>query len=211
VSFDAVVFRATPHETPLWAFPNFGEGRFNRANVEPPAQYFALHPMAPWAEQLRNLNLRTAEEARAMRMPIWAIHIELADDPVVLDFDTAGGYGLAAEDLVSDDRDACRALAAGLHAGGTTSLLAPSAALPGTTNLTLLEPAVVIDYLARPLNAEERATAMIAHHGRCPEGLWDLVHYRGVGALHPALDAWQNGDEYEFDQPPVYAASLKVA
>jgi hypothetical protein len=47
--------------------------------------------------------------------------------------------------------------------------------------------------------------------GRCPEGLWDLVHFTAAGVAHPVLQAYIDGDDFEFVQPPVSAASLAAA
>jgi RES domain-containing protein len=210
MSFESVAFRAAGYETPLWAVPNVSGARYNHAGSVP-TQYLSLHPMTPWAELLRNLDSQTAAEARAMRVEIWAIRIALADDPVDVTFDTAPSFGLAPEDLVADDQGPCRAAAAAMFTAGTRSFFAPSAALPGTTNLIVLEPAVVTDYHVEPVDPEDWPTAMLAQNGRCPEGLWDHVHYKHVTIEHPALLAWRGGTDYEFEQPEVTATSLAAA
>lgn len=207
MSYEAVVYRACGHETPLWAFPNTSAGRYNAAGSLP-TQYLSEHPMTPWAELLRNLDYRTADEARAMRVEVWALRVLLAESPDQIDFDTAGDFGLDAEDLVSDDHRPCRTAAAALHADGVHSFIAPSAALPGTANLVVLEPAVVIDYHAAPIDAEDWPTALLAQNGRCPEDIWDHVHYRAAAAEHAALAAWRAGDEFTFTQPEVTGATL---
>src|SRR6202008_3953962 len=74
VSFEAVVYRATAHEVPLWAFPNTSAGRWNPAGSWP-AQYLSLHPMTPWAEVMRTLGLRDEGAAAALRVPIWAVRV----------------------------------------------------------------------------------------------------------------------------------------
>jgi hypothetical protein len=207
VSFETVAFRATGYFRPLWAFPNLDDGRYNIAGRYP-AQYLALHPMGPWAEMLRNLNRRTDDQARTMRLPIWTFRLTLGDEPVEISFDTAGSYGLNPEDLVADDQSATRALGAALSSSGVASFTAPSAALPGTTNLIVLQPAAIIDYHATPIDPEDWPSALVSQDGRCPEGLWDEVHYRGAGTTHAALDAWLSGSVFEFIQPDVTAASL---
>jgi hypothetical protein len=210
VSFESVVYRIAGYETPLWAAPNLSDGRYNHAGAVA-TQYVSLHPLTPWAELLRNLNHRTAGEARAMRVEIWAIRVTLGEDPVELTFDTAPDFGLAPEDLVADDQGPCRAAATAMFNDGIRSFLAPSAALPGTTNLIVLEPAVVTDYHFEPVDPEDWPTAMVAQKGRCPEGLWDHVQYKHVLTEHPGLVAWQAGDTHEFEQPEVTAASLAAA
>jgi RES domain-containing protein len=210
LSYEAVAYRACGHETPLWAFPNTSDGRYNRAGTTP-TQYLSRHPMTPWAELMRNMDARAAGAARALRLEIWGIRILLAEAPEEISFDTAGSFGLASDDLVSDDYGPCQSLAAALHAAEVHSFSAPSAALPGTTNLIVLDPAVVIDFHAEPLDPEDWPTALLAQNGRCPEDLWNHVHYKSSPAEHPALAAWRGGDEYVFSQPEVTRATLAVA
>ena len=52
-----------------------------------------------------------------------------------------------------------------------------------------------------PLEDVDMPVALAAQGGRCAEGLWDLVHYRGAGTLHAALEAWQERREYVFQEP----------
>jgi RES domain-containing protein len=210
VSFESIVYKTAGYETPLWAVPNLSDGRYNRAGSVP-TQYLSLHPMTPWAELLRNLDRRTAAVARATRVEIWAIRIALPDDPVDITFDTAPNFGLAPEDLVADDQGPCRAAAAAMFTAGTRSFFAPSAALPGTTNLIVLEPAVVTDYHVDPVDPEDWPTALLARDGRCPEDLWNHVQYKHLRTEHPGLVAWRGGTDYEFEQPEVTAASLAAA
>lgn len=210
MSFELVAYRACGHETPLWAFPNTSDGRYNLAG-RVPTQYLSLHPMTPWAELLRNLDHRTAEKARGVRVEIWGVRISLADDPAEISFGTAGTYGVSADDLVSDDYEQCQSLAERLHAGGVHSFIAPSAALAGTSNLVVLEPAVVTGYHFEPIDPEDWPTALLAQNGRCPENLWDHVHYKALPSEHEALVAWRTGDGFTFMQPSVTATTLSAA
>jgi hypothetical protein len=166
--------------------------------------------MTPWAEILRAEDRRTRARALMLRYPLWAIRIELADEPAALTFDNAGTFGLEPEDLVADDYAACQAFSEGQRAAanGLHAFRAPSAALPGTWNLVVLDPVVVTFFDAEPVGPEDLPTAMAAQDGRCPEDLWALVHYRASGVLHPALVAWQAGDEFRFEEPLVTATSL---
>lgn len=200
----AVAFRLAAYETPLWATPNFSAGRYNTAG-DGYTQYLSLHPMTPWAELLRNLDYRGRDRALTLRAPLWAIKIDLEEDPVALTFDTANDFELEPEALVSDDHAACRHLAQRFRDdfGGPRAFTAPSAALPGTTNLVLLDPFVATFFEMTPVAPEDLPTAMAAQDGRCPEGLWELVHYRLTGSSHPALAAWVLGEEFEFAEPAV--------
>lgn len=205
-----VCFRLANYETPLWAVSNFTAGRYNHAGVGT-TQYLSLHPMTPWAEILRNESRRTRDDAIAMRYPLWSIRVALADAPLALTFDSAQNYGLEPADLVADDQVACRALADAFRAGGPASFIAPSAALPGTRNLIVLEPRVVVGYLIEPLDEIDWPTALASQGGRCPEGLWDVVHFTGAETPHAALDAWEQGEDFMFVEPEVAAESLAAA
>lgn len=199
-----IAFRAADYETPLWAFPNLSSGRYNVGGRPPATQYLSLHPMTPWAELLRNLDLRDGGAASELRVAIWVIRLELEDVPVEITFDNVARYSLAPEDLVSDDRAACQRLARALDDLGVGAFTAPSAALPGATNLVVLHPAIVIDFDAKPIDpAFEWPTALVSRDGRSPEGLWDAVHHRGAGTRHPALVAWETGESFRFEQPAV--------
>ena len=209
MSFSSVSYRSTGYEVPLWAFPNMAAGRYNPANSWP-AQYLALHPMTPWAEQLRNLNLRTVVEARRMRIPLWALQVELSVEPARIGFADAASYGIEPAELVGDDRSQCQRLAGELRDNGISSIIVPSAALPGTENLVVLDPVAVIDYHQKSIDPEDIPAALPSQDGRCPEGLWELVHFTGAGVAHPALQAYLCGDDFEFVQPPVSAASLNT-
>jgi RES domain len=204
---ELIAFRLANYETPLWSVENFSAGRYN----EPDAgftQYLSLHPLTPWAELLRNEDRRTRERALPMRYPLWAVRIRLDDDPFELTFDNAGDVGLTAEDLVADDHGPCRALAQGFRERGPHAFLAPSAALPGTTNLVVLAPRVLTPWNQVPLDDVDLPGSLASQDGRCPEGLWDVVHYRATGTTHAALDAWRNGQDFTFEEPEVSTASL---
>ena len=82
----------------------------------------------------------------------------------------------------------------------------------GTRNLVILGERVAIRHEQVPLDeAVDVPTAMAAQDGRCPEGLWRLVHYRDARTPHPALAAWRTGNEFEFTEPEVTAATLASA
>jgi RES domain len=204
---ELVTFRLANYETPLWSVENFSAGRYNRPDSGY-AQYLSLHPLTPWAELLRNEDRRTRERALLMRYPLWAIRVQLAEEPFELTFDNAGEFGLAPEDLIADDHGACRALADAFRAGGRHAFYAPSAALPGTKNLIVLEPRVLASWVPVPIDELDWPVSLASQDGRCPEGLWDLVHYRDSPMPHAALDAWADGMDCVFEEPAVTTASL---
>ena len=204
---EIVCFRLANYETPLWAVENFSAGRYNRADAGF-TQYLSLHPLTPWAELLRNEDRRTRERALQMRYPLWAIRVTLAEEPIELTFDNALTFGIDPADLVADDHGPCRDLATGFRSGGPRAFLAPSAALPGTTNLVVLEPRVLTSWSAEPVDEQDWPGSLAAQDGRCPEGLWELVRYRGRRSSHPAYAAWRAGEQLVFDAPEVTMASL---
>lgn len=203
---ELVTFRLANYETPLWSVENFAAGRYNHA-FSGHAQYLSLHPLTPWAELLRNEDRRTPERAVAMRYPLWAIRVRLADEPLELRFDTGADFGLDPADLIADDHRRCRALADRFRRDGPHAFLAPSAALAGTTNLVVLEPRVLVFWSLEPLDELDLPGSLAAQDGRCPEGLWNRVHYRAAATPHPALDAWERSEDYVFEEPAVAVAS----
>lgn len=196
-----VAFRLANYETPLWPSPNFADGRYNRAEAEDVAQYLSLHPMTPWAEVLRGDDRRSRERALLLRYPLWAVRIVLEREPLELTFDSVGQHGLSPESLVGDEMAPCQDLADRLRQSGVEGLIAPSAALPGTRNLIILAERVAIGFEHAPLDSIDVPTSLAAQDARCPEGLWDLVHYRGSATPHAGLDAWANGEDFIFDEP----------
>jgi hypothetical protein len=204
---EVVAFRLANYETPLWAIENFSSGRYNTAGSGF-TQYLSLHPLTPWAELLRNEDRRTQDRAVLMRYPLWAIRAQIEGEPFHLTFENAVDFGLRPDDLVSDDHGPCRAFADVFRSGGPSAFIAPSAALPGTTNLVVLQPRVLVSYNQVPFDEIDWPGSMTAQDGRCPNGLWDLVHYRASGTKHPALDAWERGDTFAFGEPEVTVAAL---
>lgn len=201
-------FRLAAFDPPLWPHPNLSAARYNRAQTGA-TQYFSLHPHTPWAELLRHEDRRTRERALMLRHPLWAMKVDVSDDVLELTFDTAPEHGLRPEDLVADGMRACQAFAERLRAdpAAPAALLAPSAALPGTRNLVVLAPRLVVPYDAEPIAAEDVPTALAAQEGRCPEGLWDRVRFLGSRRAHPALDAWRDGRTLRYAEPPVRLTS----
>jgi RES domain len=204
---ETVTFRLANYETPLWSVENFAAGRYNAADSGF-TQYLSLHPLTPWAELLRNEDRRTRDRAVLMRYPLWAIRAQIEDEPFHLTFDNASDFGLRPDDLVADEYGPCRAVAQAFRAGGPRAFTAPSAALPGTVNLIVLEPRVLTSWNQVPIDEVDWPGSMTSQDGRCPERLWELVHYRETGTRHPGLDAWERGDTFDLQEPEVAAATL---
>lgn len=204
---EIVAFRLANYETPLWAVENFSAGRYNRSDSGY-TQYLSLHPLTPWAELLRNEDRRTRQSALRMRYSLWAIRVQVEQEPFGLSFESAAAFGLRAKDLVADDHTPCRELAQAFRERGPKAFIAPSAALPGTQNLVVLEPRVLAPWNQVPIDDLDWPGSLASQDGRCPEGLWDLVHYRATGRRHAALDAWESGEELVFEEPEVLTTSL---
>jgi RES domain len=187
--------------------PNFSAGRYNEPDAGS-TQYLSLHPLTPWAELLRNEDRRTREQAVLMRYPLWALRLRFDDPPPELTFDNARDFGLTPEDLVADDHTPCRVLAQRFRDSGPHAFIAPSAALPGTRNLVVLEPHVLVPWNQIPIDEIDWPGSLASQDGRCPEGLWHLVHYRATRRKHAAFEAWENGDDFMFEEPQVSTSSL---
>jgi hypothetical protein len=202
-------FRLAAYETPLWATPNFSAGRYNEAG-DGCTQYLSLHPMTPWAELLRNQDRRDRDRALMLRIPLWAIKVTFDEEPIAIAFDQAPDFSIDPGELVADDHSACRDLARRFRddPDGPRAFVAPSAALPGTDNLVLLDPFVAVSYEMEPVAYEDLPAAMAAQDGRCPEGLWNLVHFLANPAPHPGLAAWEEGDRFEFEEPSVLLGAI---
>jgi RES domain-containing protein len=184
-----VAYRATSYDVPLWVTHNRRDGRWNFAGTAC-VQYTCLDAVAPFAEQLRHENLRTEAEARTYRATIWQLQIS---EGVVVDYSTfqkAEEAGFPPEALVDDDFEYCQQEAARLMSLGAGGVLSPSAALPGSTNLTLFGPRVPIGWSAKV----QIATAIPAQPlatGQPPDALTERVRYRGE--THSALAEYLGG------------------
>ena len=192
-----ICYRFAAYATPLRTVPASQSGRFNSWADREATQYLALHPLGPLAELMRNADLRSPAQVRAIKMRTWALDVPLAELPEIT-FDTAEAFGIGAEQLVSDDRSACQQLADRLR-GQTPGLIVPSAALPGTRNGVLFGPRVAAPYLTQPVSALDIPASITAEDGRPVLSLLGVVRF--VGDDHTALSAWQRGLSFRFVEP----------
>lgn len=197
---ELVGFRVASWDTPLRVNPNRHEGRWNRAGSGA-TQYIGLHPLTSWAEYLRWHGLRRPEEIADIRMGVWVIRFDL-DGALDLNFDRAAMLGLEPEDLIADDWSGCQAAAERLRSDRAAPkvLVTPSAALPGTRNVVILEPRVGIPYTFAPLDPVDLPVTLSAAGARPPASLLPLVRYRGES--HAEYEAWKRGDRFELVEPP---------
>ncbi len=102
---ELVGFRVASWDTPLRVNPNRQAGRYNYAESAA-TQYISLHPLASWAEYIRWHDLREPAALREIRLGVWAIRV-IAQDLLVLDYNSAEAQEIRAEDLISDDWGPC--------------------------------------------------------------------------------------------------------
>ncbi len=183
---ESVVYRVTSYDVPLWVNPNRRPGRWNRAGSEP-TQYASLDAEAPFAEVLRHENLQAEDEAAHYSSALWQLRVTCG---MVVDYGTfelADEAGFPAEALVEDDHERCQAEAQWLIEQGARGLLSPSAALPGSTSLTLFGPRVQVPWNASPELASAIPAQRIAT-GHPPLGLTARTRY--FGRPEPLLEAY---------------------
>jgi RES domain-containing protein len=192
-----IAYRLAAHATPLRAIASRLAGRFNHANEESPTQYLCLHPLGPFAELMRANDLRRLEQVLDVRARTWALEVVTDGLPEVA-FGDASDFGVEARDLVADDHGACRELARRLREQ-VVGLIVPSAALPGTRNVVLFGAHVAVPYQQEPVSAVDIPASVTAEGGRPLSSLVEVVRFRGEP--HPALEAWEGGEEFEFREP----------
>jgi hypothetical protein len=183
-----VAFRLANWDTPFWVNPNRRASRYMDASAGI-IQYWSLHPLAPWAEQLRALNMREPVEALELRLRPWAASLSLPEGVLRISFDNAAAHGIDPAALVDDDWTACQRWAAGIDAPG---LIVPSAALPGTENVVMFGPRVRSRWGIRPVDPSVDVPAdPVADRGI---GFTELLaHVRWRGTPHAGYEAWRQG------------------
>jgi RES domain-containing protein len=192
-----VCYRFASYATPLRTVPAWQPARFSRGDEDEPTQYLALHPLGPLAELMRNAELRSAEQVRAISTRTWALEVPIDDLPEIT-FASAERFGITAEQLVGDDYVPCQELAVRIRAE-VEGLIVPSAALPGTRNVVLFGPRVAAPYLTQAVSVLDVPASITADGARPPISLRSVVRF--AGDMHAALDAWRNGIDFRFAEP----------
>ena len=165
-----ICFRAANYRTPLRSLvPETVGARYHRGTEAEPTQYLALHPLGPAAEMLRNRDLRTPEQARALELRIWAL--EIAEEGLV--------EVTFAPELVTDDVEPCRRLADRLRADGARGAVVPSAALPGTRNVVLFGARTAAPWQAAVVGAFDVRTSIAGESSEALVALLPQVRFRG--------------------------------
>jgi RES domain-containing protein len=187
VSVNRIVHPYSSYDTPFWARENTQPGRWHSPGDEP-TQYLSLSTDGAWAELIRNEQLRTEDEVAMVSVPMWAVAI---DEAMIVDYSSFGradtaGFSPAA--LVSEDYDRCQREGSRLRKLGFSGVLAPSAALPGATNLTLFGARMASTWERPPLLASSLPATIITK-GAPPPGL--VTRVRQIGAAHGGLQLFE--------------------
>jgi RES domain-containing protein len=178
VRFADVAFRYSDYDTPLWVRANTEDGRWNTARNQP-TQYLGLSPDGCWADLIRRESLRTEAEVALIRMPLWVLKINEERIADYRTFEQAQDAGFPANALVDEDWERCQAEATRLQALGFRGVLAPSAALPGDTTLTLFGGRRAVDW-EDEVSLASAIPAKIVTVGAPPHGLAERVRFRGA-------------------------------
>jgi hypothetical protein len=182
-----IAHRYSSYDTPFWVRENSQAGRWHRRG-DGPTQYLSLSADGAWAELIRNEELRAEDEVAMVSVSMWAVLIE---GGVIADYSTfeqAERSGFEPAALVSENHERCQEEGVRLRRGGFSGVIAPSAALPGTLNLTLFG-ARMMSTWDRPSFLASSIPATIITKGAPPPGL--LPRVRHLGAPHNGLVEYQ--------------------
>lgn len=177
MQFDNVAFRYSNYDTPFWVRSNSEAGRWHSIG-DGPTQYLSTTVEGAWAELIRAEGLGAEAEVALIRMPMWVAEIHVQQIADYGSFEKAAKAGFSPEALVEDDYSRCQEEGERLRLAGYQGVLAPSAALPGVTNLTLFGPKVASSWGVRPLLASSVPATKIAV-GAPPEGIVERVRQAG--------------------------------
>jgi hypothetical protein len=191
------VFRHAAYDSPWWVFPSSRPGRFNRARQDT-VQYLCLHPLGPAAEMLRH-NVGPGGDPDEVILNLWTAVVDVSDVRRV-DFDECATYGRTPDELVGDNYAPTQLLADEVRASGSSAMVVPSAALPGTHSLILFGVRVLHPFLWQPLAPEEISTGHLSDGARVAAEVASRV--RWFGSEHSALEQWKATGSYDpFEDP----------
>lgn len=186
VSYEDVAFRYSDYDTPLWARPNSSNGRWHVV-ADGPTQYLSISVEGSWAELIRAEALHAEQEVALVRMPMWVLEIHVQNIADYATFEKAEAAGFPPDALVDDNYTHTQAEAVRLRSEGFRGVLAPSAALPGGTNLTLFGPRIASRWGVASILASAVPATKIAV-GAPPEGIVDRVRHKGK--VHAGYEAY---------------------
>lgn len=184
ISAQTRVYRATSYDVPLRVAANRRSGRWNLAQAGT-VQYLCLDAQAPFAEKLRHEDLRTQGEAATYTVTLWELEV---NEGIVVDYSTfekAEDAGFPPDALVDDDHERCQEEAQRLVSLGARGVLSPSAALPGSVNLTLFGRRVEVRWGAKARVASAIPAQKLVT-GHPPTGIVERVRF--FGDAHSLLE-----------------------
>lgn len=184
-SISTIAHRYSSYDTPFWVRDNSQAGRWHTLD-EGPTQYLSLSTDGAWAELIRNEELRTEDEVAMVSVSMWAVLVAQGMIANYSSFELAEQSGFNPAALIDEDYERCQREGARLRALNYAGVLAPSAALPGATNLTLFGPRMASTWDRPPLLASS-IPATIITKGAPPPGL--LARVRHLGMAHAGFVA----------------------
>lgn len=185
VAVEQIVHRYSSYDTPFWARENSRPGRWHAAG-DGPTQYMSLSTDGAWAELIRREELHSEAEVAMVSIEMWAVDLHQAMLADYSTFARAEENGLDPKALVEDNYARCQHEARRLRELGYAGVLAPSAALPGATNVTLFGARVASSW-GKPAVLASSVSAGVITKGAPPPGL--LARVRQIGAPHDGLVA----------------------
>lgn len=154
-----------------------------------------MSPAGAWAELIRYLHLRTPDAVVEQRRSLWQVHVRLDDIADLSTFDHWEACGLDPASSIADDHSECQDVADWLTENGYSGVLSPSAALPGSINLTVFgeryEHVTTDDPGTLPARDPNLwlPVALAAAGAHPPHGLVTRTRY--VGQPHGGFIDWQ--------------------
>lgn len=185
LSISTIAHRYSSYDTPFWVRENTQVGRWH-ATGDGATQYLSSSTDGAWAELIRNEELRAEDEVAMVSVSMWAVAVTQGMIVDYSSFELAEMAGFDPSALIDEDYERCQREGARLRALNYAGVLAPSAALPGATNLTLFGPRMASTWDRPPLLASS-IPATIITKGAPPPGL--LARVRRTGETHAGLVA----------------------
>jgi RES domain-containing protein len=186
-TIDAIVWRYSNYDTPFWSRSNTRDGRWHTAG-ELPVQYLSLEPNGAWAELIRAENLTAELDVSYVRMPLWVAALTQGMLADYRDFAHVEQAGFPPDAIIDDDWERCQHEGGWLRDQGIRGVIAPSAALPGATNVTIFGARIAWRWNSVPAFASA-IPATVAAVGSPPPG---LVHdVRRIGDAHTGYDEYR--------------------
>lgn len=180
-------YRYSSYDTPFWVRTNSQPGRWHSPG-DGPTQYLSMSTDGAWAELIRNEQLKTEDEVAMVSVAMWAASV---DQGMIVDyssFEQLKAAGFDPDAVVDEDHERCQREGSRLRELGYSGVLAPSAALPGTLNLTLFGARIASAWNRPPLLASSVPASVIAK-GAPPPGL--LLQVRQIGTAHADLATYR--------------------